>query len=106
MTHFPIFCDVLWQESEGGLSPSISSYSLASSSEEAGCFPACRRCDPCIDDSMAASVKGESHGITGAHTTKFSGKKSFCWCRWVKSPVFFRCVVGFGGMMERFILGC
>lgn len=30
----PLFCDV-WQESEGGLSPSISSYSLASSHEEA-----------------------------------------------------------------------
>ena len=40
-------------------------------------------------------MKGESHGVIGAHTTKFSGKKSFCWCRWVAEPGCFSCCVCF-----------
>jgi len=106
---FPLFCDVLWQESEGGLSPSISAYSLASSHEEA----------PSVFDGMSTSVsmyrrlgdgcikwKVKAMALLERTRRSFLERNPSAGADGCRAQSFFSCCVFFcsDGMMEGWIL--
>lgn len=102
---FPLFCDVLWQESEGGLSPSISAYSLASSHEEA---PSVFR-TPCIGhDSATRCISFQVKAMALLERTRrsFLERNPSAGADGCRARCFFL-VVFFcsDGMMEQWILG-